>query len=94
MRDTLVLLHDKARNKIHFASTSLRGNDHWIDFRGDNDDLFILVEDLMVENGIANNVTSIQYLRTCGKNIEYTVTYNKMVPRPTFTLLPEAHAAD
>lgn len=79
MRDSLVVLHDELRQSIHFCETELRGEDRWFSFSGDHDDLFIKVESLMVDNGIAHNVTSVQYLRKSGKIIEYTVAFNRIV---------------
>jgi hypothetical protein len=79
MRDSVVVLHDQVRQAIHFCETELQGQDRWFDFTGDNDDLFIKVESLMVDNGIAHNVTSVQYLRKCGNTIEYTVVFNKVI---------------
>lgn len=76
MRDSLTILLNKVAGKVHFCETSLRGNDTWYDFKGDHDDLFVFVEDKMVTSGIAHNITSVQYARTCGQNTEYTVVYN------------------
>jgi hypothetical protein len=79
MRDSTVVLHDEQRQAIHFCDTELRGDDRWFSFIGDHDDLHIKVESLMVDNGIAHNVTSVQYLRKCGKTVEYTVVFNRIV---------------
>lgn len=78
MRNSLVILHNAQTQKIHFCSTELRGQDRWFSFTGNENELFAKVEELMVDNGIAHNVTSVQFLRRCGSVNEYQVVYNEL----------------
>lgn len=79
MRDSVVVMYDEQRQAIHFCETELRGDDRWFSFSGDHDDLFVKIECLMVDNGIAHNVTTVQYLRKCANTVEYTVVFNAIV---------------
>lgn len=82
MRNSVVVIHDPVKGAIHFCETSLQGEDRWFPFVGDSNDLFGKIEQLMVDNAIANNVTSVEALRQCGKCLEYTVVYNELQKSP------------
>lgn len=77
MRNTVVVMHNPINQSIHFCSTALQGQDRWFKFDGGANKLFEKVEQLMVDNGLAHNVTSVQHLRKCGIVDEYQVIYNE-----------------
>lgn len=76
MRKSVVVIHDPKRKAIHFTDTKLQGDDVWLPHNHVAEALFPTVENLMVLNGIAHNVTSIQRLRCCGVCEEFEVVYN------------------
>jgi len=82
MRNSVVVIHDPVNGAIHFCETSLQGEDRWFPFVGDRNDLFVKIEQLMVDNAIANNVTSVEPLRQSGKSVEYAVVFNELQKTP------------
>ncbi|RYY74547.1 MAG: hypothetical protein EOO52_13360 [Gammaproteobacteria bacterium] len=77
MRNQVVVIHDPNLSSVHFCDTVLRGVDRWFAVGNDQESLFPCIEFLMVNAGIAHNVTAIDFLRSCGRTIEYTVIYNE-----------------
>jgi len=76
MRKTVVVIHDPKRKAIHFTSTKLQGDDVWLPYDRETIALHPTIEKLMVLNGIAHNVTSVQRVRQCGICEDFEVVYN------------------
>ena len=64
-------------NMFHFCGLGLAGigNDAWYCY-GNEDLLFHHVERNLKLAGKAHNVTSIEFLRECGKSQDYSVMFN------------------
>ncbi|MDQ2077446.1 hypothetical protein [Marinimicrobium sp. ABcell2] len=75
-RATVVVIYDSKREAIHFTGTHLQGSDHWFPFDPATQELFPRIENLLVDNGIANNVTRITKQRECGDSEDLEVVYN------------------
>ncbi len=75
-RQKLVIIVDESKKMFHFTTTHLVGvcNEAWYPYAEGK--LFEYVERYLTNAKIANNVTSIDELRACGKNKDFTVTYN------------------
>ncbi|MGR3220910.1 MAG: hypothetical protein ACUZ8H_13995 [Candidatus Anammoxibacter sp.] len=76
MRKEMILLHNKKNLTIHFGlmPNDTIWRDVWIPIRGP---LFEAVEEFMVLNSVASNVTTLEYVRTCGECDDYLITYNE-----------------
>lgn len=72
-RAELIIIYDLQRKKVHFTSTELARNDTWYDLSGT---LFETVEQLMVNHGLAHNVTIVERVREVGGCEDYRVIYN------------------
>ncbi len=77
MRKTVIVMHDTKRKCIHFASTKLQGDNVWLPYNCESGPLFPIIENLMVLNKIASNVTGIERIRRCGTFEDFQVMYNK-----------------
>jgi len=69
-----IVMPVKGVNCVHFTSTKLQGNDLWIPLDGRA--AFGFIKRLMVVNGVARSVVSMDALGECGKSTDYKVTYN------------------
>jgi hypothetical protein len=86
MRKTTTIIVCKVRGyeSFHFTKEPLQTRDDgdcgkrelWFPIHHDQS-LFNAVESLLVTNGIAHNVTSINKLRACGNSVDYEVVYNE-----------------
>lgn len=79
-RADLVINVSVKNQAVHFCETKLAGEDHNLWFPlplVEGADLFSMVEDIMVLNGIANNITEVKELRQCGDHIDFQVIYNE-----------------
>lgn len=75
-RQKLVIIVDESKKMFHFTSTHLVGvcNEAWYPYAEGK--LFEYVERYLTSAKVANNVTLIEPLRSCGINKDYKVTYN------------------
>ena len=70
----IIVMPYKGKRCVHFCSTILQGNDTWHPIQDNS--IFLTVERLMVEFGVAFNVTAVGHPRESGLATDYTVTYN------------------
>lgn len=64
---------------FHFCSHPLlsgKNNELWYPLPHDVS-LFNAIENVMIDNNQANNVTRVEELRVNGKSVDYLVTYNQ-----------------
>lgn len=92
MRKTMRILVDTKRKAFHLTeqpysglvttTKGVEGFDLWVPLyvngEPDAQAIFKQVEDFMVLNRIAHNVTSINWVSMCGLTASYEVTYNEL----------------
>lgn len=79
MRKTTVVILSriKGQRAIHFTEQPLAGSDNNVWFPIGNEDLFRAIENIMVMNNQACNLTLIQQIREISDSCyDYEVTYN------------------
>ncbi|KZN63320.1 hypothetical protein [Pseudoalteromonas luteoviolacea] len=76
-RETMIIIVIPTIRMFHFTRKTLAGlrNEAWYPYKEGK--LFEYVEKYLVDSGIANNVTRIEKKQSCGKSVDYVVTYNK-----------------
>ncbi len=77
MRDsmTIIVALNNGKQSFHFTQQPLAGNDNW--FKVLDNDLFLSIENILIENGVAHNLTLLSELRKNNEtSSDYKITYN------------------